>query len=398
MSSSSLPSPRKRHKVSPHSSSSALHSSSPSDGPSRKRGGSPTTSLSAAAHSPTALLPVQTDLLPPRKSIKDGIKTGYEASIEAAIERIEEIEEEQKALKDRAETAETERTNLHKRVRSLEISNLSIRDTLRAEREAYARIERQLGFVLKELRQSRIIMPTTRSGMTPEAIEELIAQRIAEALAANEANRNIESMIENEDENEVQFLGHVIDSEGIHVDPAKIESIKDWASPKTPTEIRQFLGLAEKEEAAFHQLKQILSSALILSLPEGNENFMVYCDASHKGLGAILMQKEKIRYHPGKANVVADALSRKERIKQLRVRALVMTIDLNLPYQNLKVQAEAMKEENVSEENLRGMNKEFETHIDGTLFIEKRIWLPRFGGLRDLIINESHKLKYSIHP
>ncbi|GJV46511.1 putative reverse transcriptase domain-containing protein [Tanacetum coccineum] len=156
----------------------------------------------------------------------------------------------------------------------------------------------------------------------------------------------------------VQFLGHVIDSEGIHVDPAKIESIKDWTSPKTPTEIRQFLG---------------------------SEDFMVYCDASRKGLGAVLMQKEKviayashqlriheknytthdlelgavslqhildqkelnmrqrrwlellsdydckILYHPGKANVVADALSQKERIKPLRVRALVLTIGLNLP-------------------------------------------------------------------
>ncbi|GJV05016.1 putative reverse transcriptase domain-containing protein [Tanacetum coccineum] len=74
----------------------------------------------------------------------------------------------------------------------------------------------------------------------------------------------------------VQFLGHVIDSEGIHVDPAKIEAIKDWASPKTPTEIHQFL---EKEEAAFQLLKQKLCSAPILALPEGSENFMVYCDA-----------------------------------------------------------------------------------------------------------------------
>ncbi|GKD94782.1 putative reverse transcriptase domain-containing protein, partial [Tanacetum coccineum] len=78
----------------------------------------------------------------------------------------------------------------------------------------------------------------------------------------------------------VQFLGHVIDSEGIHIDPAKIESIKNWASPKTPTEIRQFL---EKAEAAFQPLKQKLCSALILALPEGSENFMVYCDASYKG-------------------------------------------------------------------------------------------------------------------
>ncbi|GJU12984.1 putative reverse transcriptase domain-containing protein [Tanacetum coccineum] len=122
----------------------------------------------------------------------------------------------------------------------------------------------------------------------------------------------------------VQFLGHVIDSRGIHVDPAKIESIKDWASPKTPTEIRQFLGLAgyyrrfiegfskiaksmtkltqkgikfdwgEKEESAFQLIKQKLCSAPILALPEGSKDFVVYCDASHKGLGAVLMQREKV--------------------------------------------------------------------------------------------------------
>nr|GFC39500.1 putative reverse transcriptase domain-containing protein [Tanacetum cinerariifolium] len=80
----------------------------------------------------------------------------------------------------------------------------------------------------------------------------------------------------------------MIDSEGIHVDPAKIEAIKDWESPKTPTEIRQFL------EAAFQLLKQKLCSALILALLEESENFVVYCDASRKGLGAVLMQKEKV--------------------------------------------------------------------------------------------------------
>ncbi|GJS58272.1 putative reverse transcriptase domain-containing protein [Tanacetum coccineum] len=114
----------------------------------------------------------------------------------------------------------------------------------------------------------------------------------------------------------VQFLGHVIDNKGIHVDPAKIESVKDWASPKTPTEIRQFLGLAgyyrrfiegfskiakpmtkltqkkvkfewgDKQEAAFQLLKQKLCSAPILALPEGSEDFIAYCDASKKGLGA----------------------------------------------------------------------------------------------------------------
>ncbi|GJS64496.1 putative reverse transcriptase domain-containing protein [Tanacetum coccineum] len=87
----------------------------------------------------------------------------------------------------------------------------------------------------------------------------------------------------------VQFLGHVIDSEGIYVDPAKIESIKYWASPKTPIEIHQFLGLA----GYYRRFIEEAFSAPILSLPEGSENFMVYCDASHKGLGVVLMQKEK---------------------------------------------------------------------------------------------------------
>ncbi|GKA08590.1 putative reverse transcriptase domain-containing protein, partial [Tanacetum coccineum] len=122
----------------------------------------------------------------------------------------------------------------------------------------------------------------------------------------------------------VRFLGHVIDNKDIHVDPAKIESVKDWASPKTPTEIRQFLGLAgyyrrfiegfskiakpmtkltqkkvkfewgDKQEATFQLLKQKLCSAPILALPEGSEDFIVYCDASKKGLGAVLMQRENV--------------------------------------------------------------------------------------------------------
>ncbi|GJX84403.1 putative reverse transcriptase domain-containing protein [Tanacetum coccineum] len=97
----------------------------------------------------------------------------------------------------------------------------------------------------------------------------------------------------------VQFLGHMIDSQGIHVDLAKIESIKDWASPKTPMEIHQFLGLTgDKQEAAFQTLKNKLCSAPILALPQGAENFIVYCDASHKGLGAVLMHNEKVIEQP----------------------------------------------------------------------------------------------------
>ncbi|GJW23209.1 putative reverse transcriptase domain-containing protein [Tanacetum coccineum] len=196
--------------------------------------------------------------------------------------------------------------------------------------------------------------------------------------------------------NTVKFLGHVIDSSGIHVDPAKIEAVKSWTSPTTPSEIRQFLGLAEQEEA-FQLWKQKLCATLILALPEGSEDFVVYCDASIKGLGAVLMQRMKviayasrqlkiheknytthdlelgaIRYHPGKANVVADALSRKERIEPLRVRALVMTISLDLPSRILEANKEAVKVENIEAEDIEGMLKKLEARANGILCLDNR--------------------------
>ncbi|GKD31075.1 putative reverse transcriptase domain-containing protein [Tanacetum coccineum] len=241
----------------------------------------------------------------------------------------------------------------------------------------------------------------------------------------------------------------------VHVDPAKIESIKDWALPKTPTKFFQFLGLAgyyqrfiegfskiarpmtkltqksvkfkwgEKEEATFQLLKPKLCSAPILALPEGSENFVVHeknyttydlelgvvvfalktwrhylygtkyvVSVDHKCLQHILDKKElnmrqrrwlellsdydcEIRYHPRKENVVADALSREERI--------------------LNAQTEARKEENYATEDLRGMFKKLEPRADGTLCLKNRSWIPCFGNLRALIMHESHKSKYSIH-
>ncbi|GJV68112.1 putative reverse transcriptase domain-containing protein [Tanacetum coccineum] len=211
-----------------------------------------------------------------------------------------------------------------------------------------------------------------------------------------------------------------------------------------------------EEDEAFQTLKQKLCSAPILALPEGTENFIVYCNASHKGYGDVLMQREKviayasrqlkkheenytthdlelgavvfalrlwrhylygtkctvytdhkslqyildqkelnmrqrrwiellsdydceIRYHSGKANVVADALSRKDR-EPIRVRSLVMKVHTNLPERILNAQTEAMKEENVKAKNLGRLIKLiFETRSDGIQCFEGRIWLPLFG-------------------
>ncbi|GJR38239.1 putative reverse transcriptase domain-containing protein [Tanacetum coccineum] len=136
---------------------------------------------------------------------------------------------------------------------------------------------------------------------------------------------------------------------------------------------------------------------------------------NHTSLQHILCQKElnmrqrrwlellvdydcEICNHHGKANVVADALSQKKQIKPLRVRALILTVHPKLPSQILEAQNEALKEENVKTKNLRGMDKSFEIRPNGTCCIKNQSWLPLFGGLRDLIMHESHKSKYSIHP
>nr|GEZ53635.1 putative reverse transcriptase domain-containing protein [Tanacetum cinerariifolium] len=221
---------------------------------------------------------------------------------------------------------------------------------------------------------------------------------------------------------EVQFLGHVINGNGIHVDPSKIEAVKNWKAHRTPTEVLSFLRLAgyyrrfienfskivksltilnqkcktfdwgEEHELAFQTLKDKLCNAPVLALPDGPEDFVVYCDAFGIGLGCVLMQRSKmiayayrqlkihernytthdlelgavvqkelnmrqrrwielfsdydceIRYHPGKADVVANALSRKERVKPKRVRAMNMTFQSCIKDRILTVQNEVVDE------------------------------------------------------
>ncbi|GJZ95395.1 reverse transcriptase domain-containing protein [Tanacetum coccineum] len=129
----------------------------------------------------------------------------------------------------------------------------------------------------------------------------------------------------------VQFLGHLIDSQGLHVDLAKIEAVKNWVSPTTPMEVLQFLGLAGYYRRFIKDFLKIAKS--LTELTQKNKKY-IWVFTDHKSLQHILHQKElnmrqrrwlelladydcEIRYHPGKENVIADALSRKERIKPL---------------------------------------------------------------------------------
>ncbi|GKA84257.1 putative reverse transcriptase domain-containing protein [Tanacetum coccineum] len=262
----------------------------------------------------------------------------------------------------------------------------------------------------------------------------------------------------------------------------KIEAINNSKAPTTPSEIRWFLGLAgyyRRFIANFYKIDKPLTSLTQknqnLSLPDGVEDFVVYCDASNQKLGCVLMQRNKviayasrqlkiheknytthdlelgavvfalktwrhylygtksviytdhkslqhifdqkelnmrqrrwielfsdyeceIRYHPGKANVVADALSRKERVKPKRVRAMAMTIQSGVKGMILAAQGEAFDQENVLDERLHGLDQQMERKGDGSLYFMDRIWVPLVGGVRTVIMDEAHKSRYSIHP
>ncbi|GJR11622.1 putative reverse transcriptase domain-containing protein [Tanacetum coccineum] len=225
-------------------------------------------------------------------------------------------------------------------------------------------------------------------------------------------------------------------------DPSKIEVVKNWKAPRTPTETFEW---GEEQELAFQTLMDNLSNALVLALPDGPKDFVVYCDASGIGLGCVIMQRGKviayasrqlkiheknytthdhkslqhifsqkelnmrqrrwielfsdydyeIRYHLGKANVVADALSRKERVKPKRVRAKNMILQSSIKDRILAAQKEDVDD---SARLQRGLDEMIKQRSNGTLYYLDRIWVPLKGEVRTLIMDEAHKSKYSIHP
>ncbi|GJU90121.1 putative reverse transcriptase domain-containing protein [Tanacetum coccineum] len=211
----------------------------------------------------------------------------------------------------------------------------------------------------------------------------------------------------------------------------------------------------DKQEAAFQLLMQKLCSAPILALPEGAENFIVYCDASHKELGVVLMQNEKVIAYASRQLKIheknytthdlelgavvfalkiwrhylyetkctmftdhkslqhiflSEGVEHETTSLPLRVRALVITIGLDLPKQILEAQTEARKPENLEAKDVGGMlvktsresknprKEKLEPRADGTRCLNNRSWLPCFGDLRTLIKHESHKSKYYVHP
>ncbi|GJW09186.1 putative reverse transcriptase domain-containing protein [Tanacetum coccineum] len=224
----------------------------------------------------------------------------------------------------------------------------------------------------------------------------------------------------------------------------KMERLYIAKPPTSLTQKNQKHEWGEKQEKAFHILKDSLCDDPILLLTDGIEDFGGCYGVSNRGLRCVLMQRGRrggitstvrkvsstriikafkhifnqkelnmrqrrwielfsdyeceIRYHPGKANVVADALSMKEWVKPRHVRVIDMIIQSGVRGMIQAAQSKAIKQENVLAESLHGLDQQIERKEDKSLYAIDRIWVPLVGGVRTMIMDEAHNSKYSVHP
>ncbi|GKA94058.1 putative reverse transcriptase domain-containing protein, partial [Tanacetum coccineum] len=208
---------------------------------------------------------------------------------------------------------------------------------------------------------------------------------------------------------EVHFLGHVVNHSGIHVDPSKIQVVKNWKAPTTPS-----------KEEAFQTLKNNLCDAPILSLPDGVKDFVVYCDASNQGQGCVLMQRGKVIAYASRQlkihekNYTTHDLELGAVVFALKTWRHVLygggsscsvimserfaTILSGVKEMILAAHSEAFKQENVLIERLHGLDQQMERKKDGSLYFMDRIWVPLVGDVKMVILNEAHKSRYFVHP
>nr|GEX43912.1 hypothetical protein [Tanacetum cinerariifolium] len=165
--------------------------------------------------------------------------------------------------------------------------------------------------------------------------------------------------------NAPEFLGYVINGNWIHVDPSKIEVVKNWKAPRIPSEVHSFLGLARYYRRSIENFCKIVKSLTILTQKCKTFDWELFSDYD-----------SEIHYHPGKANVVADALSRKERVKPKRVRAMNMILQSSIKDRILTAQKKAMNE---SVGLQKGLDEMIEQRSDGTMYYLDRIWVPLRG-------------------
>ncbi|KAA0032756.1 putative Gag-pol protein [Cucumis melo var. makuwa] len=239
---------------------------------------------------------------------------------------------------------------------------------------------------------------------------------------------------------------------GVNVDPQKVEAVVNWERPTSATEVRSFLGLAgyyrcfiedfsrltlpltaltrknvkfewsDKCEQSFQELKKRLVTTSILALPVIGKDYLIYCDASRLGLELIKDYDCTIEYHQGKANVVADALSRMSRLPKsalcgIRVvllnelrgsKAVVTTEDSgsllaqfqvrsSLVTEIIKRQSEDSNLQKKFEKSKKGLEVEFELRTDGAIVKQGRLCVPNISELKNAILEEAHSSAYAMH-